>query len=118
MQDGDVAIILYLVGVSAGPFLVGFVLESILRPRASWWRGWYVPAAFALVCLSLWGVLLGLSLTVWTEGYNDISAEVAWVYVFPFVVLIPVTLAAVGVGVAAAFGPAMARALRPARGPR
>lgn len=90
---------LWFLAVTAGPFLGGFLLDAIFGARVRWWRWWYAPVAVALAGFGVLGWLAAQGRPEEDLEYlfANHATEVVF-FVFPFVVLIPTVLSAVGVG--------------------
>ena len=78
-----------LIGLGAG-FLIGGFVVDLFAHRQSWWRWGYAPLVAGIP---------GVILCVWVEMNPSVIHLLVAAVLFPFVVLIPMGLAAIGVGI-------------------
>ena len=80
----------FLIGLVAG-FLIGGFVVDLFAHRQSWWRWGYAPLIAGIP-----GTFLCVRFAVISDDeYRGVIA----LYLFPFVALIPMVLAAIGVGI-------------------
>ena len=98
-DDYQVTLAVWILAITGGPFLGGFLLDAIFGARVRWWRWWYAPVAVALAGFGVLGWLAAQGRPEEELEYlfADHATEVVF-FVFPFVVLIPTMLSAGGVG--------------------
>ena len=90
---------LWVVAVTAGAFLGGFLLDAFFGAGVRWWRSYYAPLAVALAGFGSLGWLAAQGRSEEELEYLFVSHihDVIFIY-FPAVVLIPTVVSAVGVG--------------------
>lgn len=90
---------LWVVAVTAGAFLGGFLLDAIFGAGVRWWRSYYAPLAVALVGFGSLGWLAaqGRPEEELEHLFVSHTHDVIFIY-FPAVVLVPTVVSAVGVG--------------------
>ncbi len=81
--------VVLFIGLGAG-FLIGGFVVDLFANRQSWWRWGYAPLVAGIP---------GAILCVWVATIDDEFSLMIAAVLFPFVVPIPMVLAAVGVGI-------------------
>lgn len=83
-----------LLAVTVGAFLVGLMLDALLRPRVSWWRWWYAPALVGAAGLTAW---IWTFVLLWHGYYSDVESVDWTFFLFPLIVLVPIIASGGGV---------------------
>ena len=78
--------VVLVIGLAAG-FLIGGFVVNLFAHQKSWWRWWYTP---------LMAGIPGAILCLWAAVQPSEVSLFAAAFLFPFVVLIPMVLAAIG----------------------
>ncbi|MCY3646750.1 MAG: hypothetical protein OXH07_07235 [Chloroflexi bacterium] len=103
-MSSDAEVALLILAVTGGPFLGGFLLDTIFGTWARWWR-WWLPS---LLVGLLWVGLLIEDLVRPADNYDDLG-RVGAHFVLAVVLVFAAVLASVGVGVRRLLGIWVAR---------